>query len=137
MKRLKTKKTEKIGKTGRTKNTRHAPTARNRDTEQRILDAAHGVFGRRGTAGARMQEIEADAQVNQSLLHYYFRSKEQLARAAFERAGSQLMPAVIRAVASDDPLEEKVARVIALELDHLSRAPHLPGYIMRQVAHHA
>ena len=112
------------------------PPPRDGDTEQRILDAAHAVFVRRGTAGARMQEIAGEAQVNQALLHYYFRSKEQLARAAFERAGSQLMPAVIRVVASDDPLEEKVARVIALELDHLSRAPYLPGYIIGEVAHH-
>jgi len=112
------------------------PPRRDGDTEQRILDAAHAVFVRRGTAGARMQEIAGEAQVNQALLHYYFRSKEQLARAAFERAGSQLMPAVIRVVASDDPLEEKVARVIALELDHLSRAPYLPGYIIGEVAHH-
>ena len=115
---------------------RDARRARDGDTEQRILDAAHAVFVRRGTAGARMQEIAAEARVNQALLHYYFRSKEQLARAAFERAGSQLMPAVISAVASDDPLEEKVARVIALELDHLSRAPYLPGYIIGEVAHH-
>ena len=32
---------------------------RDGDTEQRILDAAHAVFVRRGTAGTRMQEIAA------------------------------------------------------------------------------
>src|SRR5262249_47769384 len=106
------------------------------DTEQRILDAAHAVFVRRGTAGARMQEIAAEAGVNQALLHYYFRSKDQLARAAFERAGSQLMPAIIRVMASALPLEEKVAQVVGLELEHLSRAPYLPGYIIGEVAHH-
>src|SRR5215470_6106039 len=79
---------------------RHAARRRrDGDTEQRIVDAAHAVFVRRGTAGARMQEIAAEAGVNQALLHYYFRSKEQLARAAFERAGSQLMPAVIQVMA--------------------------------------
>jgi len=62
---------------------------RDRDTEQRILDAAHAVFVRRGSAGARMQEIAAEAGVNQALLHYYFRTKELLARAAFERAGAR------------------------------------------------
>ena len=65
------------------------------DTEQRILDAAHAVFVRRGTAGARMQEIAAEAGVNQALLHYYFRNKEQLAQAAFERAAKGFMPAVV------------------------------------------
>src|SRR5215813_12540736 len=83
------------------------PHRRDGDTEQRILDAAHAVFVRRGTAGARMQEIAAEAGVNQALLHYYFRSKEQLARGAFERAGSQLMPAIIRTLASDAPLDAK------------------------------
>jgi len=105
-------------------------------TEQRILDAAHAVFVRRGTAGARMQEIAAEAGVNQALLHYYFRTKEQLAQAAFERAAKGFMPAVVAVIASDGDLEEKVQRVIDLELGHLSRAPYLPGYIIGEVAHH-
>ena len=56
----------------KTTRTRSAP-ARDGDTEQRILDAAHMVFVRRGTAGARMQEIAEEAGVNKALLHYYFR----------------------------------------------------------------
>ena len=106
------------------------------DTEQRILDAAHAVFVRRGTAGARMQEVAAEAGVNQALLHYYFRNKEQLARAAFERAAKGFMPAVVQVIASAGDLEEKVRRVIDLELDHLARAPYLPGYIIGEVTHH-
>lgn len=109
---------------------------RDRDTEHRILDAAHAVFIRRGTAGARMQEIAKQAGVNQALLHYYFRSKEQLARSAFERAAAQLLPVVIDVMGSDDELERKVARVIALEIEHLSRAPYVPGYIISEVTHH-
>jgi TetR/AcrR family transcriptional regulator len=117
-------------------NRKRRPHAR-RDghTEQRILDAAHTVFVRRGTAGARMQEIAAEAGVNPALLHYYFRSKEQLARAAFARAASGLLPAVIDALASAGELEDKVARVVALEHDLLSRVPSLPGYIISEVTH--
>ena len=114
---------------------RRAPE-RDRDTERRILDAAHAVFVRRGTAGARMQEIAAEADVNQALLHYYFRSKDRLSHAAFERAASQFMPTVIQVLASDAELEAKVTRIIELELDHLARAPYLPGYIISEVTHH-
>ena len=106
------------------------------DTEQRILDAAHAVFVRRGTAGARMQEIANQAGVNQALLHYYFRNKEQLAQAAFERAAKGFMPAVVQVIASAGDLGDKVRRIVALELDHLSRAPYLPGYIIGEVTHH-
>jgi TetR/AcrR family transcriptional regulator len=108
---------------------------RDGDTEQKILDAAHTVFVRRGTAGARMQQIAVEAGVNQALLHYYFRSKEQLAQAAFARAAAQLMPAAIDILASDGELEDKVARVIALELDQLTRVPYLPGYLIGEVTH--
>src|SRR5258708_25095043 len=97
--------------------TPRARTAKDGDTEERILDAAHEVFVRRGTAGARMQEIAAEAGVNQALLHYYFRNKEQLSRAAFERAARGFIPAVVQAVASDGDLEHKVRRVVDLELD--------------------
>jgi hypothetical protein len=38
-------------------------------------------------------------------------------------------------IASDGELEEKVRRVIDLELVHLSRAPYLPGYIIGEVTH--
>src|SRR5881296_1122592 len=93
--------------------------ARDGDTEHRILDAAHAVFLRRGSAGARMQEIAAEAGVNQALLHYYFRSKDRLSKAAFERAAGQFMPAVIQVLASDADLDTKVARIVELEIDHL------------------
>ena len=105
-------------------------------TEQRILDAAHAVFVRRGTAGARMQEIAEEAGVNQALLHYYFRNKDRLAHAAFARAAGELLPAVLKILGSEFELDAKVRRVVELEIDHLARAPYLPGYIISEITHH-
>ena len=113
-----------------------AAPAADADTEQRILDAASSVFLRRGTAGARMQDIAAEAGVNHALLHYYFRSKERLAEAVFRRAAVKLLPPVMAIIGSDLPLEEKVARVVERELDELRAAPHLPGYIISELNHH-
>jgi AcrR family transcriptional regulator len=113
-----------------------APRERDGDTEQRILDAAHAVFMRTGTAGARMQEIAREAGVNSALLHYYFRSKDRLAEAVFHRAAAQLFPAVVGVLASKRPLAEKVRTVVEIELDRLSRAPYLPAYIISELAHH-
>src|SRR6185369_14703328 len=100
-------------------NGKESPALQNDGTEQRILDAAHAVFIRRGTAGARMQEIAEEAGVNKALLHYYFRSKDKLAEAVFVRAGRRLFPPVIAALMSDLPLEEKVRRVVEIEIDNL------------------
>ncbi len=113
-----------------------APPATDALTEARILEAAHAVFLRRGTAGARMQEIAAEAGVNQALLHYYFRSKDRLAEAVFRRAASRLLPAVVEVLGSDLALESKVERIVALEIDNLLAAPFLPGYIISELHHH-
>src|SRR6266849_1264423 len=104
-----------------------------RGTEQLIMDAANAVFLRRGTAGARMEEIAREAGVNQALLHYYFRTKDRLAEAVFRHAAQQLLPALIQILGSAVDLETKVERVVQLELDHLSRTPHLPGYILSEL----
>lgn len=54
-----------------------------RHTEERILEAAIGVFSLKGKDGARMQEIADVAGINKAMLHYYFRSKEKLYEAVF------------------------------------------------------
>jgi len=110
-------------------------TGRDGDTEAKILDAAHVVFMRSGTAGARMQEIADEAGVNKALLHYYFRSKEKLAEAVFRRTAGEFFPRVFGVLASGLPLEEKVRAVVAGDMDFLSRHPYLPAYIISEVHH--
>ncbi|MFW5947445.1 MAG: TetR/AcrR family transcriptional regulator [Gemmatimonadota bacterium] len=107
-----------------------------RETEDRILDAAHAVFLRRGTAGARMQEVADEAGVNKALLHYYFRSKDQLAQAVFRRALGELLPQAMEILRSGLSLEAKVRGIVALEVDILGRNPFLPGYLLGELTHH-
>src|SRR5215208_2685454 len=106
------------------------------DTESRILDAAHAVFMRRGTAGARMTEIAREAGVNHALVHYYFRSKQRLAEAVFRRAIGQFFPVMIGVLTSDASIEEKVRRVAAAQIDMLLRNRDLPGYLIAELNHY-
>jgi AcrR family transcriptional regulator len=103
------------------------------DTEQRILDAARRVFIRRGTVGARMQEIAAEAGVNQALLHYYFRSKERLAAVVFEETAARLLPAIAGLLGSDVSIEEKVEGFVHLYIDGVRRSPFIPGYLVSEL----
>lgn len=91
------------------------------------------MFIRRGTAGARMQEIAAEAGVNQALVHYYFRSKDRLAATVFKEAASRLIPAVMQLFGSDATLEEKVERFVHLYLDTVRQSPFLPAYIVAEL----
>lgn len=113
-----------------------AAVERDGDTERRILNAARRVFVRRGTAGARMQEIAEEAGVNQALLHYYFRSKDRLAAMVFREAAGRLIAEVTALLASDAPLEEKVERFVECYIDNVRRSPFLPGYVVAELHHH-
>lgn len=106
------------------------------NTRERILEAAHRVFLRRGTAGARTQEIADEAGVNKALLHYYFETKERLSEAVFIRAARTLVPPVLDIVSSDLALEEKVRRVVDLEHDVLLKNPFVPAFLISEINHH-
>jgi len=109
---------------------------RDTDTEARILDAAHVVFVRRGTAGARMQEIADEAGVNKALLHYYFRSKSRLAAAVFQRVARGLFLRVSEILGSDAAIDDKVRRVIQLYLEQLTKTPYAPAYVISELNQH-
>ena len=106
------------------------------DTEAKILEAARSVFIRRGTAGARMQEIAAEAGVNQALLHYYFRSKDQLSAAVFGQLASRLFPAVLQVLSSEASLDAKIEQIVGVYHENLTRNPFLPGYVLSELHHH-
>ena len=109
---------------------------RDKDTEQRILEAARTVFLRDGTAGARMQEIAREAGVNQALLHYYFRSKERLSAAVFQQVASRIFPALVQTLGANSSLDEKIDTLIGVYLDNLSANPFVPGYLISELHHH-
>src|SRR5437763_11291573 len=48
------------------------------DKAQRIVDAMRQSVARRGAAGSTFDHVARDAGVSRGLLHYYFKTKEQL-----------------------------------------------------------
>jgi AcrR family transcriptional regulator len=115
---------------------RKTPVTRDRDTEQRILDAAHVVFIRRGTAGARMQEIAEEAGVNKALLHYYFRNKSRLGEAVFRRVATGMFARLTSIVGGNADLETKVRQVVEIYFTQLSKVPYVPGYVLSELNQH-
>jgi TetR/AcrR family transcriptional regulator len=104
------------------------------ETRDRILDAAHSVFLRKGTAGGRTQEIAAEAGVNKALVHYYFGTKAALADAVFERALGALLPRIFGILADTSrSLEQKVRDISREQIDFHSARPYLAGYIVSEM----
>ena len=61
------------------------------DTKERILQAAFRRLAKEGYAALSMREIGRDAGVNHALIHYHFRTKDQLVIAVLDEANRRLL----------------------------------------------
>lgn len=108
------------------------PPPRN-ETESRILEAARTVFVREGTHTAKLKEIAEEADVNQALLHYYFRDKKTLADTVFETVASEFFPQLEAILTADQPVEEKIKTFVPTYIDLVQENPYLPSYIVGEL----
>ena len=61
------------------------------DTKARILEAAFRRLATEGYAALSTREIAKDAGVNHALIHYHYRTKDQLVMAVLEAANRKLL----------------------------------------------
>ena len=112
------------------------PVPADDSTEQRIFDAAHELFVQKGLDGAKMQEIADRAGINKALLHYYYRSKEKLYEMVAKAVVSRAVPAVLKMIESDEPLEQKIPKFIDFYIDLISRNPFVPLFVITELNKH-
>lgn len=97
---------------------RRPPRNKRGESREAVLQAALGVFSRRGFKGATVREIARVAKVNHGTLRYHFGSKDKLWRAAvsflFARQVDELDLAGLAQQGLDDAafLREAVARYV-------------------------
>ncbi len=112
--------------------TKHFIMEKNK-TEALILEAAKHIFQSKGMEGARIQEIADEAGINKALLHYYYRSKENLFLAVFQDAFTRIMPNMEVIFASEEmPVKERIALFVESYIPMLSAYPDLPMFILSE-----
>jgi TetR/AcrR family transcriptional regulator len=102
-------------------------------TEEKIYEAARRIFILKGMEGARMQEIADEAGINKALLHYYFRSKENLFKAVFRDIFSKFFLKVRDKLFSDIPAKEKLIVFIDNYIDMIQANPYVPQFIINEI----
>lgn len=103
-------------------------------TEEKILAAAEKEFIEKGFDAARTTSIAKEAGVTHAMLHYYFRSKENLFEKIISSQMSSLGELMLNSLThSDLPLFEKISDVIVRHLDFIGNNPNLPKFFIREV----
>jgi TetR/AcrR family transcriptional regulator len=104
-----------------------------KETDERIYEAARDIFHERGFDGARMQDIANRAGINKALLHYYYRSKDRLFEKVYQAAAKKLIPNIVESLRGDDPLPVKVKKFVSGYIDTLRDNPYMPGFILHEL----
>lgn len=99
------------------------------DKETLILDAARKVFVEKGPVNARMQDIADEADITPSLLHYYFRKRDDLYEAVVEQEIRRLIPAQLELLTSDRPVADKLADFACGVIDFHASNPHHAAFV--------
>ncbi len=104
------------------------------NTQERIFEAASAVFEEKGYTGARMQEIADRAGINKALLHYYFRTKEQLFKAVFQVMLKKMFQKITSIFAEEIPFKEKIKRFLDDHIEFLIKNPKLPIFLLNELS---
>jgi AcrR family transcriptional regulator len=82
------------------------------DPKQEILEAAIGLFARKGFSATGVREIAQQAKVNIAMISYYFGSKRGILEAALDIFFQRYLEVAEQALTGDDPPEQKMRRFI-------------------------
>src|SRR3954452_25596334 len=71
-----------------------------------ILDATERLMVEKGYAAVSTRRVATEAGVKPPLVHYYYRTTDDLLIALYNRSADETLRHLTRALASDNPLEE-------------------------------
>ena len=102
--------------------------------EQQILEAAEREFLEKGYDGARTTSIAKAADVTHAMLHYYFRTKEQLFEHIIDKKMSEIVPLMTHLFGNGSlPLVKRIEEAVSIHFDFVMANPDLPKFLINEV----
>lgn len=102
-------------------------------TEQLILATAEKLFLEKGYSLTSTTEIAKIAGCNQALVHYYFRTKDRLFDAVFEKHSTIFISSLLQRMEDHLSFEEKVRKKVEIHFDVMMANPGLPFLFFNEI----
>jgi len=106
---------------------------KDKGTEQLIKDTAKRIFFAEGKLHSTTQDIANAAGVSRTLLHYYFRSKDQLIKIVFKDAMDELGSRLDNVMDADRPFKEKVENLIDVFVTEAMAFPYQETFLITEI----
>lgn len=102
-------------------------------TEQMILEAAEAEFLKKGYGNTKTVAIAKKAGVSHSMLHYYFRTKENLFQKIFVEK-VQVISSYFESIFDQRlPFFETVRLIVKSQFDFATQNPNLPHFMLNEI----
>ncbi|MBR0310735.1 MAG: TetR/AcrR family transcriptional regulator [Paludibacteraceae bacterium] len=105
----------------------------NDSMESRIRDVAQELFFRQGFAATSTTQIAKEVGCTQALVHYYYRTKENLFRQIFLEQIQAALQVVGESLLSQESFDAFIEQAISLYFDALTRNPQLPFFVLEEL----
>ena len=102
--------------------------------EQKILDVAQELFLDKGFDKTSTTEIAKKVGCNQALIHYYFRTKENLFLKIFEVKFKVFASAFLNMKMPETDFIENLRNMISTHFDILAKIPKMPLLLLSEIA---
>lgn len=101
--------------------------------EQRIRDVAQQLFFSQGYAATSTTQIAKEVGCTQALVHYYYRTKENLFRQIFLEQIEAALNVVALSLANEDSFDRFIEKAISLYFDTLTQNQRLPFFVLEEL----
>ena len=101
--------------------------------ESRIQAVAKELFIEQGFAATSTTQIAREVGCTQALVHYYYRTKENLFRQIFLDQINAALGVITESLKSDVPFEQFLTNAISLYFDTLIENPRLPYFVLEEL----
>lgn len=102
--------------------------------ETRIREVAQELFFKQGYAATSTTQIAREVGCTQALVHYYYRTKENLFRQIFLEQVEAALNVVGRSLASEMSFDDFIRSAISMYFDALIQNPRLPYFVLEELA---
>lgn len=96
------------------------------------MESAEKLFLEQGFLKTTTGQIAQLAGCNQALVHYYYRTKEQLFERVYEQKIQLLFSNFIAEVETCDSFEESITRMVRMHFRFLKENPMLPSFLLNE-----
>ncbi len=108
---------------------------RNNILEKSILEAAEKLFLEKGFDATSTTQIAKAVGCNQALVHYYFRTKDNLFNTIFEQKFRFFFQQIFNVSHLENlPFLEKIGKIIETHFDLINQNPKIPGLIVKELS---